>query len=358
MERTLSAPGKLFVSGEYAVLWGGHARILAVAPRVSALMRARQDRRVDVVLEDGRLTGQATPAGVRWDTPVDARFHFVARTIDLAYRLVGLEGPGFSVAFESSPTSGGHKLGLGSSARATVLAAEASRAALQSDFDALKLSLLAHADAQGGKGSGGDVAASFAGGLVRYRRYDVGPMLEAVAHGGLAAAVVQSPPVELLRVAQPALPMLFAFSGESASTTSLVKDVERRLSAEQRAKFVADSDALGLDLEDGVARADFAKAREASRALQELLFGLGPTRSPALERILLLAETMGCTGKQSGAGGGDGCILFAPDAKARAALIETLTSRGVLAFAVGAEPGLRGEVLRPPRLAEWLDALP
>ena len=43
MDRTLSAPGKLFLTGEYAVLWGGVARVLAVGPRVHALVRPRTD---------------------------------------------------------------------------------------------------------------------------------------------------------------------------------------------------------------------------------------------------------------------------------------------------------------------------
>ncbi|RYZ40629.1 MAG: phosphomevalonate kinase, partial [Myxococcaceae bacterium] len=45
MERALSAPGKLFVSGEYAVLWGGVSRVAAVAPRTAAYVRRRQDSR-------------------------------------------------------------------------------------------------------------------------------------------------------------------------------------------------------------------------------------------------------------------------------------------------------------------------
>ena len=40
MERALSAPSKLFLCGEYAVLWGGAARVLAVGPRAEALVRA------------------------------------------------------------------------------------------------------------------------------------------------------------------------------------------------------------------------------------------------------------------------------------------------------------------------------
>ncbi len=355
MDRTLSAPGKLFLSGEYAVLWGGVARILAVAPRVHALVRPRVDRQVDVIVADGRLSGVATPAGVRWERAVPPEFHFVATTLDLALRIVGTEGPGFSVAFESSPTSGGLKLGLGSSARATVLAAEAARVGLVAQFDPLKLALIAHADAQQGKGSGGDVAASFAGGLVRYRRYETSMLLTKAARGGLVAALEQSAPVDLARVGDPVFPMVFAFSGQSASTTGLVKSVEQQLGTAARQRFVERSDGAGEVLEHGLLRRDFSAVEAASEALQGLLWELGVTRSEGLERILGLAGTFGCAGKQSGAGGGDGAVLFAPDETAQRALLEALAARRIHAFAIKPDRGLQGEVTRHPVLSSWLE---
>lgn len=357
MDRTLSAPGKLFLCGEYAVLWGGEARIVGVSPRAHAFVRSRDDRRVDVVLEGGRLSGHATPAGVRWSEPVTDEFKFVSVAIDLAYRLSGVEGPGFSVAFEPSPLVNGHKLGMGSSARATLLAVEAARSALGAPWDSLKLALLAHADAQGGKGSGGDVAASFAGGVVRYRRFEASTLLTAAARGGLVAAIEQSPPVHLARMGEPLFPMIYAFSGKSASTPGLVKEVERRLDGEARRRFVDRSDAHSEALEHGLLRRDFEAVKTASGALQALLWELEVTRTDELERILGIARTFGCGGKQSGAGGGDGALLFAPDVEAATQVIESLTSRGFIAFRVTPDRGLQGEVVRHPALSSWLDAL-
>jgi phosphomevalonate kinase len=355
LERTLSAPGKLFLSGEYAVLWGGVARVMAVAPRVHALMQARADRQVDVIVSEGRLQGVATPAGVKWEGQVSAAFHFVATTIDLALRLAGVEGPGFSIAFESSPTIDGLKVGLGSSARACVLAAEAVRVALGAPFDTLKLALLGHAQAQGGKGSGADVAAACAGGVVRYRRFESSVLLQKAARGGFWADVSRSPAVDLMRVGSPVFPMAFAFSGHSASTTGLVASAEAELDRAAKARFVERSDILGDALEHGLVRRDFVELSRACNELQALLEQLTATHHEGLRRLLALAHTFDCTGKQSGAGGGDGVIVFAPDLAARQAFLEACLARHIHAVPIAPAEGLRGEVARPEALASWLE---
>lgn len=197
MERALSAPGKLFVSGEYAVLWGGVSRVAAVAPRTSALVRTRTDSQVHLCLEEGTLAGRTTPRGVRWEREVPAGFAFVARTVDEALRAHGRESVGFDLAISPSAVGpNGKKLGMGGSACATVLASEAARFVLEERYDALKLALVAHALGQGGKGSGGDVAASFAGGVLRYRRYEVSALAEAANTGRFRAALLEAPPVD------------------------------------------------------------------------------------------------------------------------------------------------------------------
>src|SRR5947208_1853400 len=82
-------------------------------------------------------------------------------------RLHAREELGFSLAIAPSFTApDGRKLGMGGSARACLLAAEATRYVLGVRADTLKIALHAHASAQNGKGSGADVAAVFAGGLI------------------------------------------------------------------------------------------------------------------------------------------------------------------------------------------------
>ncbi|MCI0572925.1 MAG: phosphomevalonate kinase [Myxococcaceae bacterium] len=357
MHRTLSAPGKLFLSGEYAVLWGGTSRIAAVGPRTTAAVRRRDDREVHLLLEEGRLVGHATPRGVAWGSEVTPPFAFAARTLDSVLRAHGRETLGFSVALAPSPAGpGGRKLGMGGSARATVLTAEAGRFVLDARFDALKLALVAHALGQGMKGSGGDVAAIAAGGIVRYRRYDVSALADASVTTRFDAALDAAPPVDLYRLSAPRVQLAYAFAGESASTRALIGRVEERLDEAARARFVARSDALGDALEEGLLRGDFTRVREASRGLRVLLAELGPLETDGLSGILGIAEAYGCTGKISGAGGGDGCILFCPDTERQAALLEGLSARGFLALPLELEPGLCGETLADPMLERWLQA--
>ena len=354
-ERFLSVPGKLFLSGEYAVLWGGTSRIAAVGPRLSAHVKRREDREVHLVVEEGRLSGHATPLGVSWSREVPQGFRFAARALGEAFRAHGREGTGLSLAISPSfAEGGGQKLGMGGSARACVLAAEAARFALDERFDTLKLSLVSHAVEQGMKGSGGDVASVFAGGIIRYKRYAVDALAKASSSGTYGAAIAESPPVEVARLPETTARLVYAFAGESASTTKLIGSVESRLSVEARQAFVAQSDEAGELLEQGLVRGDFAAVREAVPKLHKLLCGLGPLETESMKRILALTQSFGGVGKISGAGGGDGVVLFAPDDAVRAELLEGLKTRGFLALPLEIEPGLRGEPAIAESIKGWI----
>ena len=354
MQRLLSAPGKLFLSGEYAVLWGGTARLAAVGPRASAFVRRRDDREVHLVLEAERLRGLATPLGVRWEREVPEEFRFVATAVDEVLRARRRDGLGFGVAFAPSPRAGnGQKLGTGSSARAAVLATEAARFVLEERSDTLKLALLAHTQAQGGKGSGGDVATCFAGGVVRYRRFDTTGL--ASVSQPLAVSLRHSPPVDLARLSVAPTFLVYAFTGQSASTPALIQKAEQRMDGPARERFVQTSNTLGQQLEEALVRGAFESLREATRELQALLAGLGAVETTAMERLLALAASYGCAGKVSGAGGGDGVVLFCPDEATRTALLEGYAAREVFALSLAIEPGLRGEVEGGSRLERWLD---
>lgn len=138
-----SAPGKIVLSGEYAVLFGAPAVCMAVTRRAVVTVADSADGECHVTTPG--FTGEGSFA------VVDAVYGDTrpARNIDLDTR-----------AFSSD----GQKVGIGSSAALTVALA----AARSNSVDVLTAALDAHAALQGGAGSGIDVAAAVHGGLIEY----------------------------------------------------------------------------------------------------------------------------------------------------------------------------------------------
>src|SRR5262249_46758459 len=357
MDRCVSAPGKLFLSGEYAVLWGGTALIAAVGPRLAGWVRARDDSRIHLISATGRLEGQATPLGVNWTEPVSAGLLFAARGIEEAVRARGVPGMGFDLVMApATRTASGEKLGLGGSAQAALISVELSRLALQGTFDSLKVALLAHSKAQADSGSGADVAAIYGGGIVRYRRYPVGGLASASAVGQLPSALGNAPPVDLRRLGASRLRFSFAYSGNSAATLAQIQSIEARLSAAERERVKEQSDQLGRAVEEALVGGDFPSLARATESLQRLLSSLGPLETEAIRQIVAIARSHGAAAKISGAGGGDRCVLFSPDEDAERELLAGLRSRGFWATPLAIEEGMRGEAEPDPMLSELIES--
>src|SRR6478609_8831293 len=150
-----TAPGKLILSGEYAVLQGAPALVIAVNRRVVATRRT----------------------GPRGSSP------FLLSVADEIAKRYGADHPATRAAMEIVVDSsmfyqGKEKLGLGSSAAVTV-AATALALAGESvvpviDRDAvLQIASEAHASAQGprgSRGSGADIAAAVHGGVIAFQK--------------------------------------------------------------------------------------------------------------------------------------------------------------------------------------------
>jgi phosphomevalonate kinase len=138
-----SAPGKIVLSGEYAVLFGAPAVCMAVTRRAVATVAASVDRECHV-----------TTPGFAGDSPF--------AVVDAVY---GNVRPAGNISLDTRAFSmGGRKVGIGSSAALTVALA----AARANTVDVYAAALDAHAELQGGAGSGIDVAAAVHGGLIEY----------------------------------------------------------------------------------------------------------------------------------------------------------------------------------------------
>lgn len=313
---TRSAPGKLFVAGEYAVVEPGTPAILVAVDR---------DITVTVSGAAGDDTVIASDLGPRTRSPhVRAAVETVGRL--LAER--GLPTPALNVRVTSRLHEHGRKFGLGSSGAVTVAAvdAAASYCGLTLAHDHLfRLALLATAriDAHG---SGGDLAASTWGGWIAYRAPDRAFVLDLARRRGIEAALhTPWPGLDVRRLPPPAgLALQVGWSGRPASTTSLLSGPRHRTwrgSTAHRTFVKTSTDFVGAAVEALHSGDGPGLLRQIRRARHELArldqqAGLG-IFTPELAALCDAAEAVGGAAKPSGAGGGD-CGIALLDAQASA----------------------------------------
>jgi phosphomevalonate kinase len=157
------------IAGEYTVLGGAPAICMAIDRRARATIRARAGERhsisapgfhADPIAFDSirEIAASIPLLAAAWDAlsvKADERLNI---TIDTGEFMVN-----------------GDKLGIGSSAAATVALVAALSAAFETDSDVLQDAHTVHRNLQGGAGSGADIACSFAGGVIEYRRSESQP---------------------------------------------------------------------------------------------------------------------------------------------------------------------------------------
>jgi len=335
-----TAPGKLILTGEYAVLDGAPALVIAVDRRVTA-------RREPGTVSSPFLLAVARELAQRYGA-------------DSKGALAALEIAVDSTAFYAGSDCT-QKLGLGSSAAVTVAAAALALTAHHGTLEGhrdevLAIALAAHANAQGAKGvrgSGADVAAAVYGGAIAFT-------MPRPAHGeGSDDAVVRDPDAavrdpdladrhsdhgvrgsddevrrsdddpdrpELPRVVRhrwpPDVVLIPFFTGVSADTATLVSQIA--------AVRAADPVAVGAAL---TAIADASRAACASLAGPPELAGSGLIAAlrlaadatdrlahitgvglvpPCVTAVRSALRALGGTAKTTGAGGGDVAIAVIP----------------------------------------------
>ena len=320
----VTAPGKLFLIGEYAVLEDGPAVLAAVNRRAVAQYLPGLDPMSPVVGEAVRVAraeigeaSSALPAG-----------SVLASSED----------------FEND----GKKIGLGSSSAVAVAAVgavfEAVGMPVAKNRDRIfSLAYAAHRAAQGGAGSGADVATAAYGGLVKVVRQGEGaPLVESLAIPTSLHAVV-------------------FWTGKPVATTGMIQAVQKfarkdRLAYQEligNLRETAEKFLAGL--QEGNATAMVAAAGRYGRLLEQLgVAAQAPIVTDVFKRPADLAKELGGAAKPSGAGGGDiGIALFATPETARlfaralpkplAALDIDLDQRGVYRRSFDdAEPGKSG----------------
>lgn len=327
---TWRAPGKLILLGEYAVLDGAPALVVAVDRHATCAASAADTLTVDAG-EHGTL---------RWPADRDAAHLPLARAL-----LAAIESPKpaayhlASDALYADTPAGRRKLGLGSSAATTVALTAALLGDRWPDGAAIYRRAQAVHRAVQGTGSGADIAASSLGGALAYRWLSdasMAPLDGMPAADGAGHAIA---------LPEPKAPIHAVWSGDSASTVKLVGAVSAWANRDpaghrRRMAELGFAARAGIDAwQAGDARGLAAAADAGRRAIDALGRDAGVALCTETHHDLhRVAERFGAGVKPTGAGGGDLAWIYAADPADAAAAARALAKAGhaVFDFAVAA----------------------
>jgi phosphomevalonate kinase len=306
------APGKLVALGEYAVLDGAPAVVLALDRYVEAAIEPSADGLCRLTTRSATVVERTFAPGGTSGAPL------VDLVAAAAPQLAWTASIDSQALFEQRA-----KLGLGSSAAvlcawAGAFAAFARTEAAQVPSPTVEALIELHRQFQGGKGSGLDVAASYTGGAISYR----------IPRPGL-------PQIGSVRLPN-SVGFAGIFAGRSASTPDLVGQYRawrtrrpREATALVR-RLTALAEAGCAALEGTNAAAEWLEAFAAyGRGLQELGEAIGTDLVTAEHReIGAQARRHGVAYKISGAGGGDLGLACAADSERLEAFRKSVADRG------------------------------
>ncbi|MCQ4333583.1 mevalonate kinase [Natronomonas sp. F2-12] len=318
---TSSAPAKVYLFGEHAVVYGEPAVPCAIERRATVTVEQRADTQICVQANDLTLDGFTVRWGGRTDsrpdvnvpTPlVEAAMGYIDGAIEQALEAAGESGVGFDVTVESDIPLGA---GLGSSAAVVVACIDAATRELGADLAPETVADRAYRvehEVQDGEASRADTFCSAMGGAVRVQGEDCRRLPDA-----------------------PELPVVIGYDGDAGDTGELVAGV-RALKEEYG--FAAETvESIGDIVRSGERALEDDDVEEIGRLMDfnhGLLSALGVS-ARTLDSMVWAAREAGAAGaKLTGAGGG-GCIV---------ALDRSERTRTALEYTPGCETAFRAEL--------------
>lgn len=315
-----SAPGKVYLFGEHAVVYGEPAVPCAIERRASVTVEARDDDRHRVHAKDLSIDGftveyssetNTTPDVDVSESLVRAGVGYIDAAIEQARDAADAPDAGFDITVESEIPLGA---GLGSSAAVTVAAIDAATRELGVTLPTDEIAdraYQAELAVQDGEASRADTFCCATGGAVRVEGDDC------------------------RKIEAPDLPIVVGFDGGAGDTGKLVAGV-RALREEY--DFAAETvESIGDIVRQGeqvLAEGDLSELGKLMNFNHGLLEALGVS-SRSLDNMVWAARDAGALGaKLTGAGGG-GCIV---------ALDPTDETKTALRFTPGCEDVFRAEL--------------
>ncbi|MGH8398270.1 MAG: mevalonate kinase family protein [Gammaproteobacteria bacterium] len=334
MQVIASAPGKLVLLGEYAVLQGAPALVLAVNRRARVTLTKISGERIVVSAPALGITTECrVRAGGKVEWLGDARLSDQLRLVTAV--LEDTTSSSLLQAFHAELDTDGFflekankrtKLGLGSSAALTVALAGA-LCALQGRPKPSVDSLIAlHRREQNGRGSGLDIAAAFHGGVVIYHiNKGIPTATPAILPHGFAWCCV--------------------WSGKSASTSDFLERIANwsELEPQQYNVCIARLNALAIAGADAVRNDDASTFIQILLDYAEGLAQLGLASGVDIvsrehREIAAVAMASGVVYKSCGAGGGDVGIALSMDHERLAHFRQRIAQAGFRTLDLAADP--------------------
>jgi mevalonate kinase len=318
---TASAPGKVYLFGEHAVVYGEPAVPCAIERRARVTVEERDaglrvnaaDLTLDgFTVEYDAATADRPDVDVA-DSLVDAAVGYVNEAAEQAKDAAGVDDVGFDITIESDIPLGA---GLGSSAAVVIAAIDAATRELGVELSDEELADRAYQvehTVQDGEASRADTFCCTMGGAVRVEGDDC------------------------RQIPSPDLPFVIGYDGGAGDTGKLVSGVRQ---LREQYDFAADTvSAIGDIVRQGESALDEPDVPELGRLMDfnhGLLSALGVS-SRSLDAMVWAARDAGAMGaKLTGAGGG-GCIV---------ALDETTETKTALEYTPGCEDAFRAELDR------------
>lgn len=289
---TISAPGKLMLFGEHAVVYGRPCIVTAVGQRMYLTAQFIGDKPILEIKASDLKTHLKIPIAKLGSKDIPKEVKFIAKAVEIYLKeFVGYKG-GIGISTRSRFSS---KFGFGSSSAVTVCTLKALSIMFEDELDYKNLfdfSYKTVLDVQG-KGSGFDVATA--------------------VYGGTLYFVTGGKVIKPLNI--PSLPLIVGYSGIKADTVTLIDQVKER--AKKYPQIIENIyDQIGKSVEQAkkaLLKGDFQTLGELMNINQGYLSTLGVS-SGKLEAMIHAARDAGAYGaKLSGAGGGDCMIALAPN---------------------------------------------